>query len=92
MATLGVMLLASINYNLSLGYGFTFLIADSGLAHILHSYEALLATGLALGRSTPGSIPPRRRCARLTPHRICRRRASSVAWARGEDMITEQTR
>jgi uncharacterized protein (DUF58 family) len=42
VATLGVMLLASINYNLSLGYGFTFLIAGSGLAHILHSWRTLV--------------------------------------------------
>lgn len=42
MATLLVMLLASINYNLSLGYGFTFLIAGAGLAHILHSWRTLV--------------------------------------------------
>ncbi|MBK9219729.1 MAG: DUF58 domain-containing protein [Uliginosibacterium sp.] len=42
VATLGVMLLASINYNLSLGYGFTFLIAGSGLAHILYSWRSLV--------------------------------------------------
>lgn len=41
-ATLVVMLIASINYNLSLGYALTFLIGGVGTASMFHAYRNLL--------------------------------------------------
>jgi uncharacterized protein (DUF58 family) len=43
-----VMLLSAINYNLSLGYAFTFLIAGSGVAHILATWRNLVGLSLSL--------------------------------------------
>ncbi|MDB5887977.1 MAG: hypothetical protein JWM03_849 [Rhodocyclales bacterium] len=43
-----VMLLAAINYNLSLGYAFTFLIAGTGVAHILASWRNLVGLTLSV--------------------------------------------
>lgn len=48
-----VMLLGSINYNLSLGYAFTFLLGSVALVSILHTYRNL--AGL---RITPGKAQP----------------------------------
>ena len=42
-----VMLLAAINYNLSLGYAFTFLIAGTGVAHILATWRNLVGLSLS---------------------------------------------
>ncbi|MEC5388189.1 DUF58 domain-containing protein [Uliginosibacterium sp. H3] len=44
---LAVMLLASVNYNLSLGYAFTFLIAGTGVAHILATWRNLVGLSLS---------------------------------------------
>ncbi len=43
-----VMLLSAINYNLSLGYAFTFLIAGTGVAHILASWRNLVGLSLSI--------------------------------------------
>jgi uncharacterized protein (DUF58 family) len=48
-----VMLLASINYSLSLGYGLVFLLAGAGVASILHAYRNLLGLRLRPGRCEP---------------------------------------
>jgi len=48
-----VMLLASINYSLSLGYGLVFLLAGAGVASILHAYRNLLGLRLRPGRCDP---------------------------------------
>lgn len=48
VGTLALMLLASINYNLSLGYAFTFLLAGTGLAHILQSWRTLVELEIRL--------------------------------------------
>lgn len=45
---LAVMLLSAINYNLSLGYAFTFLIAGTGVAHILATWRNLVGLSLSL--------------------------------------------
>jgi len=45
---LAVMLLAAINYNLSLGYAATFLIAGTGIAHILASWRTLVGLSISL--------------------------------------------
>lgn len=54
VATLLAMLVSSINYNLSLGYGFTFLLAGAGLAHILHSWRTLV--GLEISVTPEGEV------------------------------------
>jgi len=48
-----VMLLASINYSLSLGYGLVFLLAGAGVASILHAFHNLLGLRLRPGRCEP---------------------------------------
>ncbi len=50
---LGVMLIGSINYNLSLGYILTFLLASTGLVAILHTFRNLVHL-----RITPGRVEP----------------------------------
>ena len=48
-----VMLIASINYNLSLGYGLVFVLAGAGVASILHAYRNLVGLRLRPGRCEP---------------------------------------
>lgn len=48
-----VMLLAAINYNLSLGYGVVFLLAGIGLVSLLHTFRNLHALELAETRVEP---------------------------------------
>ncbi|HJV25019.1 MAG TPA: DUF58 domain-containing protein [Aromatoleum sp.] len=48
---LAVMLLASINYNLSLGFGLVFLIAGVAVASIVHAFRNLLHLSLSPGRA-----------------------------------------
>lgn len=50
---LGVMLIGSINYNLSLGYILTFLLASMGLVAILHTFRNLVHLHIAPGRVEP---------------------------------------
>ena len=52
-AALLVMLIGSINYNLSLGYVLTFLLAGTGLVAILHTFRNLVHL-----RITPGRVEP----------------------------------
>ncbi len=52
-AGLVVMLLAAINYNLSLGYGLVFLLAGVGVASIVHAFRNLLHLSLRPGRIDP---------------------------------------
>ena len=52
--TLVLMLVASINYKLSLGYAFTFLLAGAGFAHILQSWRALV--GLEIRFAPEGEV------------------------------------
>ncbi|MDR2688770.1 MAG: DUF58 domain-containing protein [Azoarcus sp.] len=51
--TLGVMLIASINYGLSLGYAFTFLLSGVALASVIHAFRNLLRLSIAYGRAEP---------------------------------------
>ncbi len=48
-----VMLIASINYSLSLGYGLVFVLAGAGLASIFHAYRNLLGIRIRPGRCEP---------------------------------------
>lgn len=50
---LAVMLVGSINYNNSLGYMLTFLLASLGLVTMLHSWRNLLGLRIAGGRAMP---------------------------------------
>jgi uncharacterized protein (DUF58 family) len=50
---LGVMLIGSINYNLSLGYILTFLLASMGLVAILHTFRNLVHLHITPGRVEP---------------------------------------
>ena len=50
---LAVMLIGSINYNLSLGYILTFLLASMGLVAILHTFRNLVHLRIAPGRVEP---------------------------------------
>src|SRR3990172_8921649 len=50
---LGVMLVGSINYNLSLGYVLTFLLASMGLVAILHTFRNLVHLHITPGRVEP---------------------------------------
>lgn len=53
-ATLLLMLIGSINYNLSLGYALTFLLAGLGIVAIVQSFRNLSGLQLAPARTTPG--------------------------------------
>lgn len=48
-----VMLIGSINYNLSLGYALSFLLAGLGIVAILHTFRNLIGLRLTPGRSEP---------------------------------------
>lgn len=52
-AALLVMLVASINYNLSLGYGLVFLLAGAAFVSMHHAFRNLLRLGIAGGRVEP---------------------------------------
>lgn len=48
-----VMLVTSINYNLSLGYGFVFLLGGAATASIVHAFRNLLGLSVRPGRCEP---------------------------------------
>ncbi len=52
-AALLTMLIGSINYNLSLGYVLTFLLAGLGVVAILHSFRNLVRLKVSRGRTPP---------------------------------------
>ena len=52
-ATLGLLLIGSINYNLSLGYVLTFLLAGLGVVTMLHTWRNLAHLALRPGRVSP---------------------------------------
>lgn len=52
-AALLVMLIASINYNLSLGYALVFLLGGVSVASIVHAFRNLLHLSFAPGRAEP---------------------------------------
>lgn len=52
-AALWLMLLGSVNYQASLGQGFTFLLASVAVVSILHTYHNLARLGLRAGRPEP---------------------------------------
>lgn len=54
LATLAIMLVASINYNLALGFALVFLLGGVGLAHILQSWRTLV--GLEIFVRSDGEV------------------------------------
>lgn len=52
-ATLLLMLVGAINYNLSLGYALIFLLAGLGVAAMLNTFRNLLGLGITPGRTAP---------------------------------------
>lgn len=52
-ATLVVLLVGAINYNLSLGYGLVFLLAGLGVVSILHTFRNLAGISLTVGACAP---------------------------------------
>lgn len=52
-ASLLVMLLGAINYNLSLGYALTFMLAGLGVTAILHAFRNLVGLSIRPGRAEP---------------------------------------
>lgn len=52
-ATLTIMLIGSINYALSLGFGLTFLLAGVGLAGMVHTARNLAQLAVSAGRAEP---------------------------------------
>jgi uncharacterized protein (DUF58 family) len=52
-ASLGVMLIGAINYNLSLGYALTFLLIGLGVVALLHTFRNLVHLRISPGRTEP---------------------------------------
>lgn len=52
-ASLGLMLLGAINYNLSLGYALVFLLTGLGLVTLLHTFRNLVQLEISPGRAEP---------------------------------------
>jgi uncharacterized protein (DUF58 family) len=52
-ASLIVMLIGAINYNLSLGYGLVFLLAGLGVVAILHTFRNLAGISITVGAPAP---------------------------------------
>ncbi len=52
-ATLGILLIGSINYALSLGFALTFLLSGLGLAGMVHTARNLARTAVSAGRAEP---------------------------------------
>jgi uncharacterized protein (DUF58 family) len=72
--TLVLMLIGSINYNLSLGYGLTFLLAGTGIVSMLHTWRNLAHLELRPGKTEPVFAGDRARFSVLVgnPGRIAR--------------------
>ena len=52
-ATLGILLVGSINYALQLGFALTFLLAGMGLAAMVHTTRNLARLAVSAGRAEP---------------------------------------
>ena len=52
-STVLLMLVGCVNYNLSLGYVITFLLAGAGIVSILHTFRNLASLQVAAGRARP---------------------------------------
>ncbi|MGH6631230.1 MAG: DUF58 domain-containing protein, partial [Burkholderiales bacterium] len=83
--TLVLMLVGSINYNLSLGFGLTFLLTGTGVVSMLHTWRNLAHIRLRPGKSQPVFVGDRARFAILVsnPGRV-ERWSLALQFARSE--------
>ncbi len=81
---LGVMLIGSINYNLSLGYILTFLLASMGLVAILHTFRNLVHLHITPGRAEPVFAGEIARFELFVENRSGYDRSSIVLWHQGK--------
>lgn len=89
-ATLGLMLLAAVNYNLSLGYALTFLLAGLGLVTLLHTFRNLVQIEIAPGRVEPVFAEQTARFGvRLLNRRKQTRYAIRLSFAAGEAVTVD---
>ena len=82
-AALLVMLIASINYNLSLGYALVFLLGGVSVASIVHAFRNLLHLSFAPGRAEPVFAGDRASFHVIVANRRHARRPSLRLGARG---------
>ena len=73
--TLVLMLIGSINYDLSLGYGLTFLLTGTGVVSMLHTWRNIAHLELSPGKSEPVFAGDRARFSIISnnPSRVSRR-------------------
>ena len=81
---LGVMLIGSINYNLSLGYILTFLLASMGLVAILHTFRNLVHLHLTPGRAEAVFAGEIARFELFVENRAGYDRSAVVLWHQGK--------
>lgn len=79
-----VMLIASINYNLSLGYALTFLLAGVAVASIVHAFRNLLHLSIRGGRVEPAFCGERIIFRLLIENRRAARRPALILRAHDE--------
>ena len=56
-ATLGILLVGSINYALQLGFALTFLLAGMGIAGMVHTTRNLARLAVSTARASPSARP-----------------------------------
>ncbi|MFH1044026.1 MAG: DUF58 domain-containing protein [Pseudomonadota bacterium] len=81
---LAVMLIGSINYNLSLGYILTFLLASMALVAILHTFRNLVHLHISPGRAEPVFAGESAWFELFVENRSGYERASIALWHRGQ--------
>lgn len=88
--TMVLMLIGSINYSLSLGYGLTFLLIGTGVVSMLHTWRNLAHVQLRPGRSSPVFAGDRARFVVLVsnPGRV-RRVSLAVQFGGGEPLFLD---
>ena len=79
-----VMLIGSINYNLSLGYILTFLLASMGLVAILHTFRNLVHLHITPGRAEPVFAGETARFELYVDNRSAYDRCSISFWHQGK--------
>jgi uncharacterized protein (DUF58 family) len=86
-ATLVLMLIGSINYNLSLGYGLTFLLGGTAVVSMLHTWRNLAHLQLRPGKSQPVFAGDRARFVVLASNLAAFDRVSLAIQFAGHDAI-----
>jgi len=88
--TMVLMLIGSINYSLSLGYGLTFLLIGTGVVSMLHTWRNLAHVRLRPGKSSPVFAGDRARFVVLVsnPGRV-RRVSLAIQFGGGEPLFLD---